>query len=101
VSQKRGVKDHGARQRLPDQFLDGEAALHCADRNVAERVIGEMQRHINKEHESGREAGLAKAGHCGSLCAIAAKSSSVRSGLGSLERREKMAVLSRIRIAVQ
>src|ERR1700722_6184928 len=79
VGQKRNVKDHSARRRLPDQLLDSEAALHRANRNVAERVIGEMQRHIDVKHEPGREPDLAKAGHCGSICAIAAKSSSAGS----------------------
>ncbi len=49
MGQKRSVEDHGARRGLPDQPLDSEAALHCADRNVAERVIGEMQRHIDEK----------------------------------------------------
>jgi len=31
-----------------------------------------MQRHIGEENEAGREPGLAKAGHCGSIGAIAA-----------------------------
>ena len=73
MRQKRNVEDRRARQRLPDQLLDGEAALHCANRNVAERVIGEMQRHIDVKDEAGREPDLAKAGHCGSICAIAAQ----------------------------
>ena len=77
MRQKRNVEDRRARQRLPDQLLDGEAALHCVNRNVAERVIGEMQRHIDVKDEAGRESDLAKAGHCGSICANAAKSSSV------------------------
>jgi hypothetical protein len=42
-------------------------------------VIGEMQRHIDIKHEAGCEPDLAKAGHCGSICAIAAKSSSAGS----------------------
>jgi hypothetical protein len=48
-----------------------------------------MQRHIDKEHESGREPGLAKAGHWGFLCAIAAESSSTRSSLAPLVATRK------------
>src|SRR5580692_7367162 len=76
MGQKRNVEDQGAWRRLPDQLLDCEAALHRANRNVAERVIDEMQRNIDIKHEAGCEPGLAKAGHCASICAIAAKSSS-------------------------
>jgi hypothetical protein len=38
-----------------------------------------MQYHIDVKDEAGRESDLAKARHCGSICAIAAKSSSMRS----------------------
>jgi hypothetical protein len=86
MGQKRSVEDHGARRRLPDQLLDSEAALHRVNRNVAERVIGEMQRHIDIKDEPGREPDLAKAWHCGSICAIAAKSSSMRKWASSLTR---------------
>ena len=75
MRQERKVEDHRARERLPDQRLDDEAALHRADRNVAERVIGEMQRHIEEKDEAGYEPDLAKAGHCGFLCANASQSS--------------------------
>src|SRR3984957_3728503 len=79
MRQKRNVEDRRARQRLPDQLLDGEAALHCVNRNVAERVIDEMQRHIEVKDEAGRESDLAKAGHCGPICANEGKSSSMGS----------------------
>src|SRR5208283_2009241 len=61
------VKDRRARRRLPNQLLDRKAALHRCDRNVAERVIGEMQRHIGIEDKTGREPDLTKAWHGGSL----------------------------------
>jgi hypothetical protein len=94
MGQKRSVEDYGARQRLPDQFLDSEAALHCANRNVAERVIGEMQRHIDIKDEPGREPDLAKAGHCGSICAIAARSSSAGSAQVQSAQRTPLMPLS-------
>src|ERR1700727_3307616 len=78
MRQQGSVEDRPTRHRLPDQLLDGEAALHCVNRNVAERVIGEMQRHIDVKDEAGRESDLAKAGHCGSICANTAKSSSMQ-----------------------
>jgi hypothetical protein len=36
-----------------------------------------MQRRIDEKDKAGRESDLAKAGHCGSICANAGKSSSV------------------------
>ena len=38
-------------------FWSASAPLHRADRNVAERVIGEMQRDVGEEDEAGRRAG--------------------------------------------
>ena len=73
VGEERQIKDRRARRRAPNQLLNDNAVLHRLDRNVAERVIGEMQRHINEKNEAGREPDLAKAGHCGSIGAIAAK----------------------------
>ena len=73
MGEERHIKDHRAGRRLPDRLLDDEAVLHRFDRNVAERVIDEMQRHIGEKNEAGREPDLAKAGHCGSIGAVAAK----------------------------
>ena len=56
-------------------FWRARPLVHRLDRDVAERVIGEMQRHIGEEDEAGREPDLAKAGHCGSIGAIAEKAS--------------------------
>ena len=67
MGRERKVKDRRARRRLPNELLDRKAALHRGDRNVAERVIGEMQRHIGIEDEAGREPDLTKAWHGGSL----------------------------------
>ena len=69
--QKRSIEDRPARQRLPDRWSARPLSI-ALDRNVAERMIGEMQRHIDKKQEPGREPDLAKARHCGSICAIAA-----------------------------
>ena len=55
------IENDCARDRLPNPFLDLEPILHRLDRNVAERVIGEMQRHIGKQNEAGHESNLPNA----------------------------------------
>ena len=67
MGEERRIKDSRARRRLPDRLLEEKAFVHGFDRDIAERVIGEMQRHIDEKDEAGREPDLAKAGHCGSI----------------------------------
>ena len=95
VGEERQIKDRRARRRPPDRLLDDNAVLHRFDRNVAERVIGEMQRHIGEENEAGREPDLAKAGHCGSIGAMAEKGSTEAGTSASLRRVQPLAHLRR------
>ena len=87
MGQKRGVQDRRARRRLPNQFLDSEPALHCADRNVAERVIGEMQGDIDIKHEPGGEPDLAKAGQ---LSETAPRKMVTQTGLSRVRNRSPL-----------
>ena len=65
VGEEREIEDRRAGRRLPDRLLNEKAAFQRFGRDVAERMIGEMQRHIGEENEAGREPDLAKAGHGG------------------------------------
>ena len=65
MGQERYIEKRRARRRLPNELLDRKAALHRRDRNVAERVIGEVQRHIGIEDKTSREPDLTKAWHAG------------------------------------
>ena len=62
MDRQRCIEHDRAGRRLPDPFLDDEAFFHRGDRDVAERVIDEMGRHIDEQHEAGDEPNLPQAG---------------------------------------
>ncbi len=53
VRQSRKIQDRRAGRRLPDRLLDDKTPLHRVYGDVAERVIGEVQRHIEVKDEAG------------------------------------------------
>ena len=55
MDQERAVEKDRAGRRLPQQLLEREPHFHRIDRNVAERMVGEVQRHIGEEHKPARK----------------------------------------------
>ena len=62
VDRQRRIEGDRSRRGLPDSLLDREAALHRGDRDVAERVMSEMQRHIGKQNQTRNKSNLPNIG---------------------------------------